>query len=105
MLTAPQSNSHLAGLAGTYYNRFEPSLKSHLRPNVRSQTARTSGSISELFARFAKLPRIDSHYKRSEFEMRPPSECLVNASDLSEARIQEMVCMGALLRRAFDKSV
>ena len=29
----------------------------------------------------------------------------VNASDLSEARIQEMVCMGALLRRAFDKSV
>jgi len=28
-----------------------------------------------------------------------------NASNLSEARIQEMVWMGALLWRAFDKSV
>ena len=33
------------------------------------------------------------------------SRVLVNASNLSEARIQEMACTGALLRRAFDKSV
>jgi hypothetical protein len=33
------------------------------------------------------------------------AHCLINVSALSEARVQEIVCMGALLQGAFDKAV
>jgi hypothetical protein len=41
---------------------------------------------------------------RSARSPKPP-QLPENASDLSQARIQEMVCMGGLLQPAFDKFV
>jgi len=47
-------------------------------------------------------PIIDAAAHR---DMKSQSTSLVNASALSEARFQEKVCLGALLRRGFDKAV